>query len=370
MSRRARWITPGALLAGTVTCILALTGLAQAQPQATPPAAIGGAVGDLRPRGAGAPDEDTVSVRRHYGSRVRIGGSVAVERDERVDDAVAVLGSVTVRGEVTGSAVAIGGDVFVEDGALVEGAVVAVGGRIVTAPTARVSGRAEQVAIDFPEIVRIGPDSPDAIVRVLPDRSRVVGALAALTVFRLASLLLVGLGVLILFRTTALRVADRAAGSPIESLIIGLALVALALPAVLATCFALAVSVVGLPLIPVVMLIACGVWLVGFCGATVGIGRGMLRLVGIGDASPLVAFVLGGLPFAALTIGSRVMWWSKSGSGGVVLAVAIAGLVFEGLLWSVGAGAFVLSRLRRSPTQTARPVGSQPPPAPAQPIQL
>lgn len=370
MSRRVRWMTLRALLTWTLVCLAPQTGLAYVIAVAEPPMVTEAEEPQVGPPSYTSPDEGVVVVRHHHGSRVRIGGPVVVERGERVDDAVAVLGSVTVRGEVTGSAVAVGGDVRVEEGASIDGEVVAVGGRIVTAPTARISGHAEQIAIDFPQITRIGPDGPDVTLKVLPDWNRVIGALAGASMFRLVSLLLIGLGVVMVFRAATLRAADQAAGSPLESVVIGLGLQVLLLPALLATCLALAVSVIGLPLVPVLLVVVCGVWLVGFCGAAVAAGRGALRLVGAGNPSPLAAFILGGLPFAVLTIGSRLAWWSRGELGGGALTAAIGGLVLEGLLWSVGAGALVLSWLRGASASAARPIAPPPPPTPAVPVQL
>lgn len=316
------------------------------------------------------PPDAVVIVRHDHGSRIRIGGSVVVERGERVDDVVAVLGSVTVRGEVTGSAVAVGGNVHVEDGASVGGEVVAVGGRIIAAPTARLSGSAEQIAIDFPEITRIGPDGPDVIFRVLPDWQRISGALIGVSLFRLGSLLLLGLAAALVFRSMVGRVADRVADAPLEALVIGVGLQILLLPALIATCLALAISVIGLPLVPVLLVAGCGLWLVGFAGAVAAAGRGVLRMAGLAQPSLLASFVLGGLPFALLTAGSRIAWWSRGELAGWPMAAAIAGLVIEGAFWSLGAGGLALAWLRREAPSAAL-AGSPPaPPAPAVPVQL
>lgn len=381
MSRPAPAFAIRALLTWSLVCLAPEMGLAgvlaavepvmatdQADPQAVPPAPV---PPDVAPPAQeiteAQPTTDSVVVVRHdRGSRIRIGGPLVVERGERVEDVVAVLGDVTVRGEVTGDAVAVGGSIHVEDGGSVGGQVVAVGGRIITAPTARLSGRAEQVAIDFPEVVRIGPDGPDVVFRIMPDWQRVIGASVGVSVFRLVSLLLLGLAVAVVLAGRVGATADQAAGSPFESLVIGLGLQIVLIPVVILTSLALLVSLIGLPLVPVLLLVAGGLWLVGFVGATAALGRGALRLAGVASPSLPAAFLVGGLPFAALTIGSRLAWWSYGSMGGPTMAAALTGLAIEGLLWSIGGGAFVLSLLRGA---SPAPTGTMVPPSPPVPVQ-
>ena len=71
----------------------------------------------------------------------RVGhGAVHVSKGERVDDAVAFGGDLTVQGWVTGDAVALGGGVHLLPGARVDGDVVALGGTLNVAPGALVQG--------------------------------------------------------------------------------------------------------------------------------------------------------------------------------------------------------------------------------------
>ncbi len=362
----AAWVR--VLLTWTLVCVGPQTGVAGVLAAIEPPMVAEAADPPADPVKTEPPADDPVVVVLHdRGSRVRIGGSIVVDRGERVQDVVAILGSVTVRGEVTGSAVAVGGDVRVEDGGSVGDEVVAIGGRITASPHARISGRAEQVAIDFPEIVRIGPDGPDVTFRVLPDWPRVIGALTGLSFFRLGALLVLGLAVAMVFAPTVHRAADRAAAAPVEAFVIGLGLQVVVLPALVATCLALLVSIIGLPLVPVVLVVATGAWLVGFVGAVAAAGRGALRLVGRQEPSLLAGYILGGLPFAVLTLGSRLAWWSRGEMAGWPMTAALAGLVIEGVFWSLGAGALLLAWLRR-PDPAAPAV--TPPPAPPLPVQL
>jgi len=75
---------------------------------------------------------------RSSGSRVNVGGSVQVDKDEMADEAVAVGGSVDVQGEVKDQVTAIGGPVRIEG--RVGGDVVSVGSSVYLGPHAVVDG--------------------------------------------------------------------------------------------------------------------------------------------------------------------------------------------------------------------------------------
>src|SRR5882757_1325796 len=80
-----------------------------------------------------------------------------VDGNNRADEAVAVLGQVTVgpNGRLRGDVVAVGGDVTIRKGAKVHGDVVAVGGRAIVEEGATVDGRVQEIdlgAIGFPRL--------------------------------------------------------------------------------------------------------------------------------------------------------------------------------------------------------------------------
>lgn len=61
---------------------------------------------------------------------VRVGRDITVEAGERADDVVAIGGDVRIYGTVRGDAVAVGGSIYLEEDAEVHGDAVAVGGEI------------------------------------------------------------------------------------------------------------------------------------------------------------------------------------------------------------------------------------------------
>lgn len=85
-----------------------------------------------------APAPPSAPESRSSGSRVNVGGSVQIDKDEIADDAIAVGGSVDVTGEVRHDVTAIGGPVRVEG--KIGGDVVSVGSSVYLGPHAVVDG--------------------------------------------------------------------------------------------------------------------------------------------------------------------------------------------------------------------------------------
>jgi len=73
---------------------------------------------------------------------MRLGGSVTVAEKQAVENAIAIGGSTIVQpnGRVTKTAIAIGGDVILKQGARVDGDVYAIGGKVVQAEGATIGG--------------------------------------------------------------------------------------------------------------------------------------------------------------------------------------------------------------------------------------
>ena len=346
---------------------------ATAQPPASPAEAASGTPSRPEPNSGPGEGWEPVSEPQvvSYGgqSRVRVGGSIVIERGERADDVVAVFGSVTVRGDVSGQVVAVLGNVEIADGASVAGDIVAVGGRLSVAPTAKVSAHSQRVAVGFPEFSVASPGEPDFTMRLLPDRAWVAGALLAISSIRLAALVVLSLAILLLFPVPVRRVADQLAATPLASTIVGLGAQVMALPVALGLVLALVASIIGIPLlllVPVAAILVGALWTVGFVGASVGVGRGVLRLFGAAHPPLAVSFVLGAAPFIALTWLSRYSWWLGHG-GAFVTTAAVTGVLLEGLLWTLGAGAGLMLWLNRFGGRTVIPA-TPPPVAPAPPV--
>src|SRR5258706_2434110 len=111
-------------------------------PAAEPGAATGEGEVTEEPATPETPEPATASGRhgdRHTsGSRVNVGGSVTVDKDEVAEEVVAVGGSATVEGEVADGVTAIGGPARIEG--KVGGEVVSVGSSVYLGPHSEVEG--------------------------------------------------------------------------------------------------------------------------------------------------------------------------------------------------------------------------------------
>jgi len=95
------------------------------------------------PRSPDDPRTEAFRRRIHAGDNdvVQVGHDVVIERGEHVlGHVIAMGGNVTVKGVVEDDVVAMGGDVFVEDGAIVRGDAVSLGGQVHKSKSATVLG--------------------------------------------------------------------------------------------------------------------------------------------------------------------------------------------------------------------------------------
>lgn len=192
-----------------------------------------------------------------------LGGDVVVPEGNHLSgDAVAILGSVTVKGRVSGDAVAIIGDVRV-DGE-VSGDAVAIGGRVIIKEGAKVRGR----------IVQIGPgmhiNLGDKGINMAVHRN-LLGRFFSFH-FRFINLITTfALGALTvaLFPNQVNLVSDNVDINIGRRVIIGL-LTLILLPLLL---FMTALTIIGIPLIPVIILIFAAAAFLGYIGISLFIGR-------------------------------------------------------------------------------------------------
>ena len=318
------------------------------------------------PRAAQAPAEPVpvpeVTVRRH-GARVAIGRDIVVPEGERVGDAaVAILGSVTVNGEVEGDVVAVGGSVRLGPRAVVRGEVTSVGGTIDAEPTAKVAGSTNEVAIRLPQINVQPPDLTHWSGWWRPTDRWFANVSLAWTFLRLLLVGVLALAFAAVLRGTTARIRAQVRAAPVVSGLVGAGIQVLAIPVVVAVVLVLAISIVGIPLLPLVplLLFAAGLaWVVGFAAVAQAVGEGLA-----GRGRPLVALVVGLTLIWATTIVARLAWWS--GGGTVAGALSALGFAVEFVAWSVGLGAALLAWRRPLPSEDPEVV----PPLPSTPFGL
>jgi hypothetical protein len=266
--------------------------------------------------------------------RMSMGGPVLVDADEEVFDAIAMGGPLTVRGKVRGDAVALGGSVTIEPGAIVDGEVVALGGGVRVAAGARIVGDVTAIG----GTVDIDPDATvegqqlrvggslggliSGLVRSVVDVSDASPfALHALWgVVRAVALVVVALLVLAFLPERVERVRGFLTARPGASALGGLAIAAGFVPVIVLLC----ISIVGIPLVPVVLVAVAALLAMGITAAATWLGD---RLPMLEDRkSPFVALLLG---VAVLTL--------------VNLVPIVGGLVVIVLAFAAG-GAALFSR--------------------------
>jgi hypothetical protein len=306
---------------------------------------------------------------RAGGDRVRIFGDVHVREGEVLDgQAVAVMGSVSVDGEVDDQVVAVMGSVLLGPNAVVRGDIVTVGGRVNRAPGAEVRGAITEVAI--------GGFSPSVWVPFPSVRPRWggfwdgFGGVPRLigTTFRLVLLALLAALALLLARPVVEAAAERLQEAPVHATLVGMFAILLLGPVLFLLSLVLVVSIIGLPLligIPFLLVALLLMALAGFSGTASAVGRWVRRRVNLGGASPFVDVCLGVVVILLPLLVARLIalggWWG----GTIAMPLVAVAVGVEFVAWSAGFGAVLTNTFSR--WQARRASRSAPPPPPVPP---
>jgi len=275
--------------------------------------------------------------RDRLGERSAFGESLRIEAGEDVVNATAIGGSLTVLGRVRGNAVAMGGSVTLAPEGRVEGDAIAIGGSVNLAPGARVEGNGiavggtvmvEEGSFLGGDNVGLGGALPRIVGSVV---SGVVGGGTHLRghfglVARLArGALLLGITVLValIFPTQVARVRTFMTSRPGLSSLGGLAVLLGFMP----LCVLLAVTIIGIPLIPIAVIVLIAILVFGVTVSALWLGERVSSLRE--GATPLKAVALGA---AILGVVGVIPWVGAT----TVVAAAL-----------VAAGATLLSRFGR-----------------------
>jgi len=254
---------------------------------------------------------------RHGSERVVFGHSLNVGADETVDKAVAIGGSVTIAGHVRRDAVAIGGSVTLQPGARVEGDAVAIGGAVSVAEGATLEG----------DNVSLGGTIPTTVGSMT---RWVVGGPHMFSMFSFASrltravlLFVIALLIAVAFPGALMRIGAYLVNRPGLSALGGVAILLGFVPA----CVLLAMTIIGIPLIPVAVMVLVALFLFGFTVSAAWLGD---RMPGLQEPrTPTKSVARGG---AILVVVGLVPW---IGTAALILVAAVS------------AGATLLSRFGR-----------------------
>jgi hypothetical protein len=313
-----------------------------------------------------APAERDMGRHRSGGDRVRIFGDIMVREDEQISgQAVAVVGSVRIDGEVRDQVVAVLGSVTLGPKAVVEGDVVSVGGRVHRAEGSRIRGNVTEVAFADPNLHFNFTPLFDWTDFDLVDGFGAVPRLIGST-FRFGLLVLLASMALLFARRTVEASAQRVSDTPIQSTLVGIAAQILFLPVLLLTAVVLAMTVIGIPLIFVIVPFAVFLLLLlalaGFSGTVYAIGQWTRRRLGLGAGPAFLDALLGvGVVLLPVLVARLIALGGWVGAPIALLLLTI-GFAIEYLVWSSGFGAVLANafgrwQARRVSNVPAPPVG-------------
>jgi hypothetical protein len=265
---------------------------------------------------------------------IRFGGRIIEAGDTVNGPVLTAAGDLRVRGVIRGTAVAIAGDIIVEDGGTITGDAIAVLGSVVT-QRGTVAGAARTFSRSFGWL--------DEVEQTPPPRRGTSDAMS-LSLGWLVVMLLVGIGVLVFAGAYLDGVTDVLEQSFGRSFLVGIAGELGVIPVLVLVVAALAVTVVGILLIPFAIvayvLAVMGFLTLGFlsvarlAGGSIGGTRGEVR------GRALRALVLGIVMFIGAWVLAAAFQWSPAISG-ILRMIALA------VTWvaaTAGFGAAILSR--------------------------
>ena len=211
-------------------------------------------------------------------SIVKVGESIVIPQGADVKSAVSVGGSVTVYGQVEEDVVAVGGSVYLKDTASVGGDTVSVGGRIMREPGAIAKG----------EITEVSAAGISPAVSYFTKG----GMLQGLGMFRLLTIIGVVVLAIILvamFMPQLGRVSGVLEGELLRNFLIGLVIALLFFPIMVA----LAVSIIGIVLIPVWVILLGAACLFGYVAASHLLGKKTLHAFRLENRSMMTETLVG-----------------------------------------------------------------------------
>ena len=241
---------------------------------------------------------------------VKMNTDIEISRDMVVNDIVAVSGNITVFGKVESNVVAVGGSVILKPKSYVAGQVVVVGGDLIKDPTAIIAGRITQIYM---------PHFIPSIATFLKGGWMVLWA----TVSILMLLGFLGLTILLValipqHMATAVNALER---SLVTMLFWGLLWIILIVPiAVL-----LAISIVGVILIPLEILLVVLALIIGYIASAIFIGKNIL-----------LSFTKSSPPFVDAILGILILF--------LVGLVPVVGPIVKVLFLVAGFGAVLTTR--------------------------
>ena len=198
---------------------------------------------------------------------IRFGGSVIVLEKQVVENAISFGGNVTVspNAKVVDTAIAFGGDVLLQKGARVEGDAYSFGGKIVQEPGAIITGTSETFSNGYGMMDNRGRHRNSFFVNYFFS-----------TIFRICAAIFAGILGLILLQTSPPFIPNLATKLRQNTGLAALWGMGAIVSFVVTTVF-LAITIIGIPLIPLLILTVAITALVGSLGVALFVGQSLVR---------------------------------------------------------------------------------------------
>ena len=271
---------------------------------------------------------------------------------------VVIGGRATIDGYAD-EVVVVGGSLRVGPTAVIDGDIVTVGGEAVIDPAARINGDIQETVVLWPRIDIGFADGPAAWWAIL--------ALAFL-LLRLGLALVLSLFLAWMAPAAIGRLGQRAADGALSASALGLAGQLLFIPAALVFIVALAISVIGIPLlaaVPFAVAAALLGWVGGFAAVAARVGR-RVRRADAADAAPGLDVVVGYTALTAVSVIAHLLAFGPVWMMPIALAAGAVGLLIEWIAWTIGLGALLATILaRRQPSMPPALPALPPAPAPS-----
>ena len=332
-----------------------------------------------------APPEEPDYPASATGSKVNLFGGITVEKDELAEEAVAILGTVRVDGEVIREVTAVGGSVIINGRvggevtavgggvrlgpqAVVDGDVTSVGGSVVRAEGAQVHGQISEVSMiphdggDWDDDFSFGPwtffSGMDLFWRLAG-----VGILALLVCL-----------VLMVARPTLDKVELQIEREPWLAGGVGLLAVVLLVLLSIPVTILLIITIVGCVLIALYPFLLIALWLAAFVGYSAvahRVGRLLEIRFGRRFGSPYAVAMVGVVAIEALSVLGAVISLGGGFLGFIAFGVLTLGFLVRFAAWMVGFGGVLLARFgssRGGPVPAMMPPPPPPAPVPYDPV--
>lgn len=195
-------------------------------------------------------------------SLIKIGESITVPEGAEVKSVIVVGGSVTVYGQVLDDVVAVGGSIYLKDSAVVGGDSVAVGGKVMKEPGAIARGDVVEVAM--------GGVSPLISFFI---KGGILKGLVLFSLLTIVGFLILAVVLVALFTPQLGRVSGQLEKDLLPNFLIGSLMMIIFVPVVIT----LAVSIVGIILIPIWLALVVAGGLFGYIAAAHLLGKKTLQ---------------------------------------------------------------------------------------------